>query len=226
MLSLLAATLLALAVPVIVFAVVPSRVAVADRVPDPGAPAGTSVPDAASPLRVLATRSAVQRLDRSLQLANLLPAWTIHRVLRAKLIATLIALAAGALFVAVDPTLWRAAVAVVLVGIGYLAPDVLVASRARERQERIRRELPDALDQVTIAIEAGLGLETAIARASASRAGRRGSRSPPAPTSPTCAASPARSCRPISMASPSRTSCGRRRRSSGSSVVSGPRRRR
>ena len=61
--------------------------------------------------------------------------------------------------------LWRVVVALVLVVLVYLAPDVIVASRARERQERIQHELPDALDQVTIAVEAGLGLETAVARA-------------------------------------------------------------
>ena len=43
--------------------------------------------------------------------------------------------------------------------IALLRPDVIVASRARERQDRIQHELPDALDQVTIAIEAGVSLD-------------------------------------------------------------------
>jgi tight adherence protein C len=168
MLPLIAAALLAIAVPLAVYALVPSRAVAADGtlpVPTPGTPGTTAARDAASPLRFLATASALERLDRSLQLANLLPAWTVHRVLRAKLVATLAALAAGALFVAADPGLWRVAAALVLVVLAYVSPDALVASRARERQNRIQRELPDALDQVTIAIEAGLGLETAVARA-------------------------------------------------------------
>ncbi len=70
----------------------------------------------------------------------------------------------AALFVATGPVLWRIVAALVLVVLVYVAPDVIVASRARERQDRIQHELPDALDQVTIAVEAGLGLETAIAR--------------------------------------------------------------
>lgn len=161
-LTLVAAALLALAVPVLVYAVVPARVPVADR-----APADTAtgaVPDTASPLRFLASRRGLERIDRSLQLAALLPEWTVHRVLRAKLIATLVALVAGTLFVITGPAPLRVLLAAIVVVGAYLAPDLLVASRARERQERIRHDLPDALDQVTIAIEAGLGLETAIAR--------------------------------------------------------------
>lgn len=161
MLTVLAAALLAVAVPLVVYAVVPVRAPAGGR--EDAETAGRA--DGPSPLRFLATPAAVERLDRSLQLANLLPRWSVHRVLRAKLIATLAALAVGALLVAADPQPWRFLVGIALAGIAYLAPDLVVASRARERQERIQRELPDALDQVTIAIEAGLGLETAIARA-------------------------------------------------------------
>lgn len=162
-LPLLAAALLAVAVPFAVYAVLPARVPAVERAPSDGA-AGAA-PDAGSPLRFLVTSGALERLDRSLQLAGLLPAWTVHRVLRAKLVATIGALAAGAVFVLAGPSPVRVLLALVVVGIAYLAPDLVVASRARERQTRIQHELPDALDQVTIAIEAGLGLETAVARA-------------------------------------------------------------
>lgn len=157
-LAILAALLFAAAVPVAVFALVPARVPAVERAP------GTGSTEAPSPLRFLAPPTVVARLDRDLQLAGLLPRWTVHRVLRAKLLATLTALAAGTLLVAAAPAWWRIAVALLAIVVAYVAPDVLVASRARERQARIRSELPDALDQVTIAIEAGLGLETAIAR--------------------------------------------------------------
>ena len=49
--------------------------------------------------------------------------------------------------------------------IGFLIPDAMVASRARERQSHIQRDLPDVLDQVTICVEAGLGFEAALTRA-------------------------------------------------------------
>lgn len=159
-LPLLAAALLAAAVPLLVWALVPARAAA----PAPSAEGPGSAADAPSPLRFLATARGVARIERSLQLANLLPAWTVHRVLRVKLLATLGALVLGALFVAADPGVLRVALALVAVLLAYAAPDVVVSSRARERQDRIQQELPDALDQVTIAIESGLGLETAVAR--------------------------------------------------------------
>jgi tight adherence protein C len=156
-----AAALLATAVPLFVYAVVPTRAHAA------GPASAHAVPTAASSLAWVAPGSAVDRLDRSLQLAGLLPEWTVHGVLRAKLLAALAALAVGAAIVVAAPgqVLVRVLLAVALIALAYVAPDAVVASRARQRQEQIQRELPDALDQVTIAIEAGLGLETAVARA-------------------------------------------------------------
>lgn len=165
-LPMVAAGLLAIAVPLFVFAIVPGTARVAARSADAvAASAPTAEPPAPSSLRWIAPHRMIERLDRSLQLANLASEWPLHRVLRLKLILTLGALVAGVLLVVAAPALWRVLVAVALAAFAYLAPDVLIGARARERQELIQRELPDALDQVTIAIEAGLGLETAIARA-------------------------------------------------------------
>jgi tight adherence protein C len=48
---------------------------------------------------------------------------------------------------------------------GYLLPDMLLRVRAKRRQEHIRGQLSDTLDQMTICVEAGLGFEGAMARA-------------------------------------------------------------
>ena len=45
---------------------------------------------------------------------------------------------------------------------GYMAPGSLVTLKARRRQRRIRRGLPDALDLLVICVESGLGLDQAI----------------------------------------------------------------
>jgi tight adherence protein C len=45
---------------------------------------------------------------------------------------------------------------------GYAAPGCFVALKARRRQRRIRRGLPDALDLLVICVESGLGLDQAL----------------------------------------------------------------
>jgi tight adherence protein C len=49
---------------------------------------------------------------------------------------------------------------------GFFLPDFLVGSRVRVRRERIRAELPDALDLLAVSVEAGLGLDGAITKLS------------------------------------------------------------
>jgi tight adherence protein C len=48
--------------------------------------------------------------------------------------------------------------------LGYVLPDAWLSRKARQRQERIRRGLPDALDLLVVCAEAGLGLNAAIQR--------------------------------------------------------------
>ena len=47
---------------------------------------------------------------------------------------------------------------------GFLFPDLLVALRTRSRSERVRAQLPDALDILAVSVEAGLGFDGAIAK--------------------------------------------------------------
>jgi tight adherence protein C len=54
--------------------------------------------------------------------------------------------------------------AVALAGIGFIAPDFVVSGKARSRKDRIRAELPDALDLMAVSVEAGLGFDGAIVK--------------------------------------------------------------
>lgn len=47
---------------------------------------------------------------------------------------------------------------------GYALPALVLRRRIRHRQQKIRQALPDALDLLVICVEAGLGLDAAIAR--------------------------------------------------------------
>ena len=48
--------------------------------------------------------------------------------------------------------------------LGFFAPDLLVMHLAQERQEEIRRNLPDVMDTLVVSVEAGLGFEAAVAQ--------------------------------------------------------------
>ena len=48
--------------------------------------------------------------------------------------------------------------------LGYIYPNMWLNRRSRARQKAIRRALPDAIDMLTIAVNAGLGFDAALAR--------------------------------------------------------------
>ena len=51
-------------------------------------------------------------------------------------------------------------------GVGYLAPDIVVANTAKKRQQLMIKGFPDALDLIVICVEAGISLEQAFVRVS------------------------------------------------------------
>jgi len=48
--------------------------------------------------------------------------------------------------------------------LGFLGPDYFLTLKARGRKERIRADLPDALDLLAVSVEAGLGFDASLAK--------------------------------------------------------------
>lgn len=114
---------------------------------------------------------SLRLLERKLVLAGRPANWPVERVLATKALLTGIGLLVVILRILAGVSMMQAVVSVVFAALLFVTPDVVVSSRAKERQRRILGELPDALDQMTICMEAGLGFEAAIARASQSNTG-------------------------------------------------------
>ncbi len=52
----------------------------------------------------------------------------------------------------------------VLGSLGFLGPDYFMTLKARGRRERVRADLPDALDLLAVSVEAGLGFDASLAK--------------------------------------------------------------
>ena len=122
-------------------------------------------PMLASSARILRRRSPVglvEALEKKIALAGMGVTWPVDRVLGMKLLLGASAALLGLLRFITQPTVGRLIFAAVMIIVGFWGPDYLIRSRGRRRQAAIGIELPDVLDQMTIAVEAGLGLEPAL----------------------------------------------------------------
>jgi tight adherence protein C len=111
----------------------------------------------------LSPGSARGSLQRRLDLAGNPDRWTPDRVLTAKGLGLVVLGSVGAAIAIRHPVL------LVLTGgvgaaIGFFLPDVLLYNSGQKRQERLAVSLPDALDLLTICVEAGLGFDAALAQ--------------------------------------------------------------
>ncbi len=106
----------------------------------------------------------IETLEQRLALAGSPRAWSLERVLAAKLILGLAGAATAIYLLASEVTVVNVVVAVAAALGGYFAPDLILYGRAQERQQAIQLALPDTLDQMTISMEAGLGFDAALKR--------------------------------------------------------------
>jgi tight adherence protein C len=106
----------------------------------------------------------VDALERRIVLAGAADTWSVDSALALKLAGGVIGCSLGvALFVS-EPGTMRFLFLGLLGCLGWFAPDLIIGRRADDRQREIERTLADALDQITVCVEAGLSFEAAVAR--------------------------------------------------------------
>lgn len=115
--------------------------------------------------RRLTPAGMVERIERKLVSSGMQATWTVDQLLAVKLAMVVIVVVFGLLLLLVGAPLLLVVLGVVFgLALAYIGPDAILDGRADERAKTARRELPDILDQITIAVEAGLGFESAVAR--------------------------------------------------------------
>jgi tight adherence protein C len=115
--------------------------------------------------RRLTPSRTVRLMDRLLTRAGRPAAWPLDRLLVAKPVLFLGIGALSLLFASAYPGLLNVLAGVIATVVGYFLPELLLHSRGQERAKLIGLSLADTLDQMTIAVEAGLGFDSAMARA-------------------------------------------------------------
>jgi tight adherence protein C len=117
------------------------------------------LPDVAARLSPTGSRSSLQR---RLDVAGNSGGWTPDRILACKVLAMVVLGGIGGLIALRHPAL------LILTGgigaaAGFFLPDVLLYNAGLRRQQQLAVALPEALDMLTICVEAGLGFDAALA---------------------------------------------------------------
>jgi tight adherence protein C len=140
--------------------------------PGTGAWPGTSGGVAGTVGRVLTPRRAANWIERQLDYAGNPPLWPPSRVNETQGIGALVVGALGVVIGLVGGGLLGGLIGLVLgLAAGLSLPLIIVSDLATRRQEKLRRDLPDALDLLTLSVEAGQGFDAALALVSGRMAG-------------------------------------------------------
>jgi tight adherence protein C len=97
--------------------------------------------------------------------AGLDASWSIEKLLATKVLLAFVGLFCGVLVFAPNPTALTFLAGVLFTCGGFFAVDVVLDSKARQRRTQIEQAFPNTIDQITICVEAGLGLDGAFAHA-------------------------------------------------------------
>ncbi len=118
----------------------------------------------------LSPSGTAARLQRRLDIAGNPERWDANRLFAVKALGLAGLGGLGALIGLHDPSL-----AILTVGLGAVAgfflPDLLLYNVGIKRQTLIQRDLPDAMDMLTICVESGLGFDAALARVARNSSG-------------------------------------------------------
>lgn len=107
-----------------------------------------------------------QRIQHRLDIAGNPSGWDVNRMIGLKALGFLVLGAVGAVYViGLGWSLPQTLVAIAAISaFGYLLPNILLYNAGEKREKLMRNALPDAIDLLTVSVEAGLGFDAAVDR--------------------------------------------------------------
>jgi tight adherence protein C len=100
-----------------------------------------------------------EKVKQQLLSAGIKSSQSVNAYAASRFVGPVIGLACGSL-IRSNTVFWALSLGAVF----YLVPDMWLRMKIKQRRERIRKSLPDALDLLVICVEAGLGLDQAMLR--------------------------------------------------------------
>jgi tight adherence protein C len=134
-------------------------------VPDSRQSAAPPAPSRRASLTGIAPSGYVRWIERQIVYAGRAGEWSASVFLGIKVVVAIPGVLFGLLVTTIASHPFWVVLGVFATVLALIAPDVILYSRADDRRLAIQRALPDTLDQMTIAVEAGLGFDSAMAKA-------------------------------------------------------------
>jgi tight adherence protein C len=116
-------------------------------------------------VKKISPRGVVESTSHKLELAGILEVVGINVYFTVKFLFPILFLIIYILLmIFFDFSLMISLLLLIPVPISYFLPDMYLRSKISNRQDEIRRALPNALDMLTITVEAGMGFDAALSR--------------------------------------------------------------
>jgi tight adherence protein C len=113
------------------------------------------------------------RMRQRIEMAGSPAGWTVDRIASLKLLGAGGGIALGIVIVLLFGTSLLVSVVLVVATAlaGYMAPNLYLYQLGYDRNNKIQRALPDALDLLTISVESGLGFDAALSQVARNTSG-------------------------------------------------------
>ncbi len=114
--------------------------------------------------RRLSGADSAERIRHKIDMAGNPEGWTVDRFVAGKVFGTIVGLLVALVFSLMLGAGLPVRIVVVLGGAvaGFFSPGMYLYQKVYDRSQRLQRDLPDAIDLLTISVESGLGFDAAI----------------------------------------------------------------